>query len=214
RALQHRFGLEERSDLPILGIVSRFAPQKGFDLLRDALPRLLDDGIAQLCVIGSGAREVEDFFRALAAVHPGRAGAFFGYSEEGAHLVESGSDFFLMPSIYEPCGLNQMYSMRYGTLPIVRATGGLADTVSDHDPRTGAGTGFVFVEATADAAAEAIRRAVRCWWEKPSHVARMRRTGMALRFPWSVGADLYERTYERAIAARRTRDGAPLAGDA
>ncbi|MFM7735481.1 MAG: glycogen synthase [Alphaproteobacteria bacterium] len=214
RALQHRFGLDDRPDLPILGIVSRFAPQKGFDLLREVLPSLLDEGLVQLCVIGSGARHTEDFFRALATVHPGRAGAYFGYTEEGAHLVEAGSDFFLMPSIYEPCGLNQMYSMRYGTLPVVRATGGLADTVSDHDPRTGAGTGFVFVDATAEAAGGAIRRAVRTWWEKPSHVGRMRRAGMALRFPWSVGADLYERTYERAIAARRERAEAVQPGDA
>jgi starch synthase len=214
RALQRRFGLDERPDLPILGVVSRFAPQKGFDLLHGVLPRLLEDGLAQLCVIGSGARHTEDFFRALATLHPGRAGAFFGYSEEGAHLVEAGSDFFLMPSIYEPCGLNQMYSMRYGTLPVVRATGGLADTVSDHDPRTGAGTGFVFVDATAGAAGEAVRRAVRTWWDTPSHVARMRRAGMALRFPWSVGADLYERTYERAIAARRARPDAPEADGA
>jgi starch synthase len=205
RALQRRFGLEARPDLPVFGIVSRFAPQKGFDLLAGVLPRLLDAGAMQLAVIGSGAAHTEQFFRGLVRDHPGSAGGFFGYSEEAAHLVEAGADFFLMPSIYEPCGLNQMYSMRYGTLPVVRATGGLADTVSDHEPKTGAGTGFVFVDATAEAAAAAIMRAVETWWNKPSHVARMRRAGMALRFPWSVGADLYERTYERAIAARRSR---------
>lgn len=204
-ALQARFGLDPRPDVPLFGIVSRFAAQKGFDLLREALPTLLESGTIQLALIGSGDRMIEAFFRGLAERHPRSAGAAFGYSEEVAHLVEAGADFFLMPSLYEPCGLNQMYSMRYGTLPIVRATGGLADTVVDHDPRTGAGTGFVFVEPTPGAAAEAIHRAVHAWYWQPAQVARMRRAAMALRFPWRESACRYEEVYEHALDARRGR---------
>ncbi len=203
QALQRRLGLEPRADAPLFGIVSRFAPQKGLGLLRDALPRVLARTPAQLAVLGSGDAALEAFFCGLAASHPGRAAASVGYSEELAHLIEAGADFFLMPSLYEPCGLNQMYSLRYGTLPVVRATGGLADTVVDYDPEAGSGTGFVFREPVPGAAGAAIDRALQAWYRRPSHVARMRRAGMALRFPWSDAARCYAAVYEAAIEAHR-----------
>jgi len=206
RMLQARFGLDPRPDVPLFGIVARFAPQKGLDLLRDALPPLLRGTAMQLVVLGSGDASLEGFFRSLVESHPRSVAATFGYSEELAHLIEAGADFFLMPSLYEPCGLNQMYSMRYGTLPLVRATGGLADTVADYDAASGRGTGFVFRDPTPAALADAIGRAVRTWYGKPSHVARMRRDGMARRFSWEESARRYEEVYERAIEARR---GAP-----
>jgi starch synthase len=130
--LQERFGLEQRADLPILGIVSRFAQQKGFNLLREALPIVIRNMAVQLVVLGTGDPETENFFHWLTGAFPGRAGSHIGFSNELSHLVEAGSDFFLMPSLYEPCGLNQSYSMKYATLPIVRATGGLDDTVRNY----------------------------------------------------------------------------------
>jgi starch synthase len=179
--------------------------QKGLDLLRDCLPRMLRDTPAQLVVLGSGDPSLEGFFLGLAHAQPSSVGVRIGYSEELAHLIEAGADYFLMPSLYEPCGLNQMYSMRYGTLPIVRATGGLADTVEDYDPETGRGTGFAFREPTPSALAAALGRAIEVWYRHPSHVARMRRrrAAMGLRFPWEESARRYAEVYERAIAARR-----------
>ena len=156
RALQSSFALELRDDVPVLGIVSRLAPQKGLDLLREPLEAALADGRAQLVVQGSGERALEEMFGALAARFPGRAGVHVGYSEDTAHRIHAGADFFLMPSRHEPCGLGQMYAMRYGTLPIVRATGGLADTVTAYDESSGDGTGFVFLAPTAAARGAAL----------------------------------------------------------
>jgi starch synthase len=203
QALQARFGLDPRPDVPLFGIVSRFAAQKGLGLVRDALPPLLRGTAMQLVVLGSGDPELEGFFSRLRETHPHSVGSSFGYSEELAHLIEAGADFFLMPSLYEPCGLNQMYSMRYGTLPIVRATGGLADTVVDADATSDAGTGFVFHEPTPAALADAIGRAIRTWYWHPSQIARMRRAAMVRRFGWDESAARYDEVYERAIATRR-----------
>ena len=130
--------------MPLFGIVSRLTPQKGFDLLIDTLPRLLQNHDVRLAVVGSGDAKYEEFFAGLAERNRGRAMFFAGYDEALAHWIEGASDIFLMPSQYEPCGLNQMYSLRYGTIPIVRRTGGLADSVQHFDPATGTGTGIVF----------------------------------------------------------------------
>jgi starch synthase len=203
RALQRRFDLEPRPDLPLLGVVSRFAAQKGFDLAREALPRLLGRLDFQLAVLGSGDTATEHFFRELADQHRGRVATYVGYSDELSHLIQAGADFLLMPSLYEPCGLSQMYAMRYGTLPIVRSTGGLADTVADLDPATGAGTGFVFLEPDPRALHAAIARAISTWFEHPAQIANLRRQAMAKRFPWAETAARYVEVYERAIAARQ-----------
>jgi len=199
RALQTAFALEQRDDVPVLGIVSRFAAQKGLDLLRGALPAVLEAGEAQLVVQGAGEPALEQFFAALGRRYAGRAGVRIGYSEEGAHRIHGGADFFLMPSRYEPCGLAQMYAMRYGTLPIVRATGGLADTVSDYDESTGDGTGFVFLAPTEAACGAALRRAIETWYVRPAHVAKLRRHAMARRFSWDDSAARLEAVYDSIV---------------
>jgi starch synthase len=205
RALQERLGLEARADVPLFGVVSRFVPHKGLDLLVDALPPLLEHGEVQLVVQGSGDAGLERFFTDLAARFPQRAAARIGYSERTAHEIHAGADFFVMPSRYEPCGLGQMYALRYGTLPIVRATGGLADTVVDAEAAGGEGTGFTFVAPTSDALAATLRRAVDCWYARPALVARLRRRAMAQRFSWDDAAARYEAVYEGVLAKRRGR---------
>jgi len=130
---------------PVIGIVSRFADQKGFDLIAERAHELMQEDLV-LLVLGTGDRRYEDLFRSLAAAYPGRAGVKIAYDEAMAHKIEAGSDMFLMPSRYEPCGLNQVYSLKYGTVPIVRATGGLDDTIEPFDVEQGTGTGFKFAE--------------------------------------------------------------------
>jgi starch synthase len=177
-------------------------PQKGYDVLAHCLDRVLDWG-AQVVLLGSGDHEAEHFFRAAAARRPDRFRAWIGFDEPLAHRIEAGADFFVMPSRFEPCGLNQMYSLRYGTLPVVRATGGLVDTVQGYDERTGEGTGFVFGDLTPDALANTIGWAVATWHDRPHHVEAMRRRGMAQDFSWDGSAAEYERLYLRAYRARR-----------
>ncbi len=202
--LQKRFGLEQRPDLPVFGIVSRFAAQKGFDLLREALPGALSNMEMQVVVLGTGDKATEEFFHWLTATFPGRAGSFIGFSNELSHLVEAGSDFFLMPSLYEPCGLNQSYSMKYGTLPIVRATGGLDDTVHNYDEATGAGTGFKFWDVSSGALYFTIGWAVATWFDRPHHIAQLRRQAMAQEFLWSDAARQYVLVYEHALRNKRS----------
>lgn len=203
-ALQERFDLDFEPKTPIFGIVSRFASQKGFDLLQEALPRALDDMAMQVVVLGTGDLKVEAFFHDLTRRYPGRVGSYIGFSTELSHLVEAGSDFFLMPSIYEPCGLNQSYSMRYGTLPVVRATGGLDDTVHNYDQNTGAGTGFKFWDADASALYFCIGWAVSTWFDRPDHIESLRGHAMAQEFLWSDAARQYLSVYEHAIKNRRS----------
>lgn len=202
--LQEKFGLDFKPKTPILGIVSRFASQKGFGLLQEALPDVLENMDVQIAVLGTGEKEVEDFFHRLSARYAGRVGSYIGFSNELSHLVEAGSDFFLMPSLYEPCGLNQSYSMRYGTLPIVRATGGLDDTVHNYDEATGAGTGFKFWDATASALYYCIGWAVATWYDRPEHIKALQQHAMAQEFLWSDAARQYEIVYEHAIRNRRS----------
>ncbi|MDZ7754597.1 MAG: glycogen synthase GlgA [Gammaproteobacteria bacterium] len=196
RALEQYFGLETHTDTPLLGMVTRLTWQKGIDLALEALPQLLDQG-ARLVVVGSGEARYEERLQALASEYPGRIGVHVGYSEPLAHLVEAGADLFLMPSRFEPCGLNQMYSMRYGTPPVVRHTGGLADSVVDTTFRTlqdGTATGFVFVNASAEALQEALMRALILWRDKSSFEALCRQ-GMARDFSWEKSARAYLSAY-------------------
>jgi starch synthase len=202
-ALQERFGLEPRADHPIIGIVSRFVHQKGFHLAVEALPRALDQMVFQLVALGEGDSGTAGFFHWLPSVSPGRVGSYIGYVEDLAHLIEAGSDFFLMPSLYEPCGLNQMYSMKYGTLPIVRATGGLNDSVENYDEATGAGTGFKFYQPTASALFDTVGWAVSTWFDRPQHIVQMRKQAMTKEFSWTDAAREYEKVYEHAIRRRR-----------
>jgi starch synthase len=202
RALQTALALERRDDVPVLGVVSRFVAQKGLDLLREPLAAALAAGSAQLVAQGSGDPALEQMFVELARRFPGRAAVRLGYSEETAHRIYGGADYFLMPSRYEPCGLGQMYAMRYGTLPVVRATGGLADTVAPYDEATGDGTGFVFREPTAAACGAALQQALDAWYVRPAHVARLRRQAMARRFSWEDSAARTEAVYASLLGPR------------
>jgi starch synthase len=202
RELQRRFGLEAREDLPLFGVVSRFAHQKGFHLLREALPAALDQMAMQVVVLGSGDPDTEDFFRWLAWWRAGRVGVHVGFSEALSHWIEAGSDFFLMPSLYEPCGLNQIYSMKYGALPVVRATGGLEDTVENYDERTGGGTGFKLYDPAARAVFDTIGWAVSTWFDRPHHVASLRGRAMERDHSWDGPAAAYLDVYARARRRR------------
>jgi starch synthase len=186
RVLQRRMRLPIDGDIPLLGQVGRLTHQKGSDLVTGAAGELAS--MAQLVVLGSGDREHERALRGLAARHPGRIAVQVGFDEQLAHLIEAGADLFLMPSRYEPCGLNQMYSQRYGTPPIVRATGGLADTVDDGI------TGFAFEDASSAALAAATRRALAAYRE-PGRWRALQRAGMARDFSWSAAARRYADLY-------------------
>jgi len=150
-ALQERFGLEVDENIPLFGVISRLVAQKGLDLRSQAMPDIMANMRAQFVILGAGEKYLESFFGPLSGRYPGRVGSYIGYSNERSHWIEAGSDFFVMPSVFEPCGLNQMYSFKYGTLPIVHATGGLDDTVQQYDESTGEGNGYKFWEISAKA---------------------------------------------------------------
>jgi starch synthase len=185
---------------PVIGIVSRFADQKGFDLIAAIARDLMHEDVL-LAVLGTGERRYEDLFRALATDFPGRVGVKIAYDNALAHLVEAGSDMFLMPSRYEPCGLNQIYSLRYGTVPIVRATGGLDDTIETFDLEHGTGTGFKFVEYSGGALLYAVRQALH-YYADDRIWKRIQLNGMAKDFSWNTSAAEYAKLYEAARAAR------------
>ena len=185
---------------PVLGIVSRFADQKGFDLIASIIRELLYEDVL-LAVLGTGDRRYEDMFRALAKDFPGRVGAVISYDNRLAHLIEAGADIFLMPSRYEPCGLNQIYSLRYGTVPVVRATGGLDDTIDSFDLEHGTGTGFKFYDYDRGALLHAIRQALHSY-SNDGVWKRIQLNGMAKDFSWNTSAAEYAKLYEAARAAR------------
>lgn len=199
-ALQHLLGLPLKADAPLLGLVSRFVEQKGIDLILDAAPALLKEG-AQLALLGSGDHDLEQAVTALAAAHPRQVAAHIGYDETLAHRIEAGADFFLMPSRFEPCGLNQLYSLRYGTLPVVHRTGGLADTVVHTDATTLAAataTGFVFEHATPDGLLQAVTAALTCYRDNEC-LKQLRDSAMAQDFSWRQSAREYLAVYRQAI---------------
>jgi starch synthase len=185
---------------PLLGIVSRLAVQKGFDLLIEVLPAVLQTSDVRLVVLGSGEPRYETFFGMLNAHFPARVAFHRGYSDELAHWIEAASDMFLMPSQYEPCGLNQMYSLRYGTIPVVRRTGGLADSVQHFDPDTGKGTGVVFNDYDAIGARWALDYALSLYARK-SLWRRLVQNAMAQDFSWQKAAGEYLKLYQSLSAA-------------
>jgi starch synthase len=199
RKLLEKYGLPAKAKdrvRPLIGMISRMVDQKGFDLIAavaDELPKLG----AMFVVLGTGDRRYEQLWRDLAASHPTVIAARIGFDERLAHLIEGGADIFLMPSRFEPCGLNQMYSLRYGTVPVVRATGGLSDTVADVDPETCRGTGFRFVLYTQEAMLAAIRRALAAYGNRPLW-RRIQKSGMRQDFSWDASARQYVDAYEDA----------------
>jgi starch synthase len=196
RALLREFGFDDVDDeRPVLAMISRIDVQKGFDLLVTILDQLLRKDV-RFVLLGTGNKETEAYLQTVIERHPGKAAIRFAFEPRLSHLTEAGADIFLMPSKYEPCGLNQMYSLRYGTVPVVRATGGLADTVSEFQPQSGEGVGFRFYDYDADQFAAAIDRALAVWrdrtmWEK------LMRNGMAQDFSWSRSAAKYMELYTR-----------------
>lgn len=199
RELQRRFWLDEDPETPLIGIVSRFASQKGLDLLAQVIEGVVKDMQVQFVILGAGDKELEYYYGGLPARYRGRIGSYIGYQNEIAHWIEAGADFFLMPSLYEPCGLNQMYSLRYGTLPIVRATGGLDDTVEQYNEPNGGGTGFKFWSADSNAIYYTVGWAVSTYFDRPHHIQKMRQVAMAQDFSWQRSAEMYLSLYEQAI---------------
>ena len=192
--LLRTFALPENVDRPILAIISRLVSQKGYDLIKEIAPAILRTG-AYFIALGAGAREYEDFLQSWHDAAPQQIGVYKGYAGESlAHKIEAGADMFLMPSHYEPCGLNQMYSMRYGTVPIVRATGGLDDTVQQFDPGTGFGTGFKFEAYQPSALLEKIREAL-YFYGRPEVWLKIQRNGMVVDNSWSAAAAKYLELY-------------------
>lgn len=193
--LLRRFGLPEEPERPILAIISRLVGQKGYDLIRQISGSILETG-SFFIALGAGAQEYEDFLQRWHDAAPHRVGIYKGYAGEPlAHQIEAGADMFLMPSLYEPCGLNQMYSMRYGTVPVVRATGGLDDTVEHFNPSTGTGTGFKFGPYEGGALLEKIREAL-YFYGRPEQWQTIQHNGMLVDNSWAAVAKKYIELYQ------------------
>lgn len=199
QAMCARFRLPHDPRIPVIGIVSRLAGQKGFALLDEVLADLLRRWGFQLVVLGNGEQRFENMFDGLARAFPRQVGFHRGFSNDLAHLIEAGADMFLMPSRYEPCGLNQMYSLRYGTVPVVHRTGGLADTVQLWDPTDNTGNGFAFATFDATGLRWAIEAALATYKDQKQW-RRLQQNGMAARYGWDVQGKIYEELYTRLSA--------------
>lgn len=202
KALQEKMGLEVNPDIPVFGIVTRLADQKGIAELfapnYGCMYNMCNNLKIQVVVLGSGEAWCQNELNVLQS-KLSNFKAYIGYDENLSHLIEAGSDFFIMPSRYEPCGLNQIYSLLYGTLPIVRRTGGLADTVENYNEATGDGTGFMFDQLSPDAVYNTCGWATYAYYNKKEHIKKMQKTGMAKNFTWDKSAEEYLDTYKEAI---------------
>lgn len=197
RALQRELGLPELADVPLLGNISRFTDQKGIDILLGALEKLLGGGVVfQFVGLGSGDPLLEQAMSGLAKRHPDRVAVQIGYDTGLAHRIEAGSDFYVMPSRFEPCGLNQLYSLRYGSVPVVRATGGLDDSVIDLGQGDALATGIKFTDYSAEALGQALGRAL-ALYARPKRLAKVRDNGMRADFSWGQTTAEYERLYAK-----------------
>jgi starch synthase len=202
--LQASLGLPVDPSVPVIGSVGRLDPQKGIELLVDSIPWLAETG-AQVVILGSAAaahRWFESRLREFELHYPRQVRAWIGYSEKVAHQIVAGSDLFAMPSLFEPCGLTQMYAMRYGTPPVVRRTGGLADSVQDYDRYQQRGTGFVFDRPIGTAFRDALWRGIDLYKNAPQEYAALARRGMERDFSWDRAVPAYVMTCERALALR------------
>jgi starch synthase len=196
--LQEVTGLAAKADVPLFGIISRLTSQKGIDLIEKIFGEMMKRDI-QFVLLGSGEPRHEAFFNNAADAFPGKVGVRLGFDEALAHRIEAGADIFLMPSLYEPCGLNQMFSLKYGTIPIVRAIGGLKDTVEDYNPEASSGTGFVFVSYDEHELLKTIDRALQLFPDKRSWAALQRRA-MSMDFSWDRSARAYTNLYQQLLA--------------
>ena len=199
RALQRAAGLQEKSRTPLIGMISRLTLQKGFDLVEEIFDSLMDRD-TQVVLLGNGEQRFERFFQMAAERYRGRVAVEIGFNDSLAHRIEAGADLFLMPSLYEPCGLNQMFSLKYGTIPIVRAVGGLKDTVQDYDAASQTGTGFVFQEYDGKALLGAIDRGLAVFNDGPSWT-KLRRRAMAMDYSWERSAKIYGDLYDQLLAS-------------
>ena len=199
--LQRVSGLPEASDVPLVVMVSRFTSQKGIDLLENAIPSLMEKDI-QIVVLGDGELRYKDNLATLAKKYPQKMAAFLSYDYELVHKIFAGADIVLVPSRYEPCGLNQMYAMRYGAIPIVRATGGLKDTVVPFNSENGLGTGFKFIDPTGAALSLAVFRAIDIYCSQKDDWKRLVVRSMSQNFSWEISAREYVALYQKAIAKR------------
>jgi starch synthase len=206
RELQKDFLLSEDGHVALIGAVGRFVDQKGFDCIAACIEDILRSMHVQFVVLGSGDGRLEHYFGELPKRYPGRAGSFIGFNNRLAHLIEAGCDFFLMPSKHEPCGLNQIYSQRYGTLPIVRATGGLDDTVINYNEGTGDGTGFKFWDVSARSLFYTVGWAVSTYYDRKHHMTALVQNAMQQDFSWNKSAHEYVKLYEKAIVNKRDYD--------
>ncbi len=201
--LQAAYGLPQRPEVPVLGVVARLAEQKGISLITESAWELLSHDI-QLIVLGDGEPAYHHKFEEIRAAFPKKCGIYLGFNEALAHRVEAGSDLFLMPSQFEPSGLNQLYSLRYGTVPVVRAVGGLYDTIADTTAETlaaGTATGFRFGPYTPPAFQQAVHRALACYWHRKDVWRQVVQTGMRQDWSWSRSAGEYERVYGKLVGA-------------
>ena len=197
--LMHMLGLKGNLDTPLFGMVTRLADQKGLDILQQAMPVIMDSG-ANFALLGSGSEKYRKLCEECQSKWPGRFVMQYGFDPSLAHKIEGGADIYMMPSKYEPCGLNQMYSLRYGTIPIVHAVGGLEDTIEDMSADGGTGTGFKFRAYTTDGLLEAVRRALALYRQKDVWPGIVRRA-MKQDFSWDRSADSYEMLYQRIMTA-------------
>jgi starch synthase len=197
KSLQEEMGLPAKGLTPLIGIVSRLASQKGFDLLVEAMAKLMDLGL-QFAILGSGDPVYHEALEKAASRYPEQVGLKLGFDEGLAHRIEAGSDMFLMPSRYEPCGLNQLYSLKYGTVPVVRATGGLEDTIVNYSEAKGTGTGFKFRSYSAAALVRAVQKACGVYADRRAW-GRLMERAMAQDFSWDASARAYEEIYRRAV---------------
>lgn len=202
-ALLDEYGLKQDTGDPIIGMVSRLVDQKGFDILAESMNKIMKLRL-KLVILGTGQEKYHELYGKLQKKYPKRLGVKLEYNNKIAHMIEAGSDFFLMPSRYEPCGLNQMYSLRYGTIPIVRATGGLADTISEISPKALKGNGFLFEDYSARALTATVKKAVK-FFKNEGAVEKVRHRIMREDHSWKRSAGKYIEIYKKAAGANRLR---------
>ena len=200
RDLLRKFHLPEDSDRPLIAIITRLTTQKGIDLLANAIWRILDTG-AMFVLLGSGGKSYEDYFQHVRDSRPNQVGVYFGYNTALAHQIEAGADMYVMPSAYEPCGLNQMYSLKYGTVPIVRGVGGLDDTITNFERGTQRGNGFKFYDYSADRLVEKFYEALLVYDDQELW-RQLQRNGMTADYSWERAAHEYLNTYQQVAATK------------